>query len=623
MLRGRRSLTAAPHRCVKINKEKIFLSNMKDKVGDFLVKRLSAWGVKRVYGFPGDGINGIVGAFARAGDLIDFVQVRHEEMAAFMACAHAKFTGEVGVCLATSGPGAIHLLNGLYDAHLDHQPVVAIVGQQARSALGGNYQQEVDLLSLYKDVAHEYVQMASHPAQVRHLIDRAIRIAKVQRTVTCVIIPNDIQDLEAVETPPRAHGTIHSGIGFSLPRTVPTDVDLKRAAAILNAGKKVAMLVGAGAAGAAKEVLEIADLLGAGVAKALLGKAVLPDDLPFVTGAIGLLGTKPSWDMMSECDTLLMIGSSFPYSEFLPKEGQARGVQVDLDGRMLSIRYPMEVNLMGDSAETLRALIPLLVRKEDRSWRKKLEVGIAQWWKVLEARAMEEADPINPQRVFWELSSRLPDNCILTSDSGSAANWFARDLKIRSGMMASLSGNLATMCPGVPYAVAAKFAFPNRVAIALVGDGAMQMLGNNELITISKYWKEWSDPRLVILVLNNQDLNQVTWEQRVMEGDPKYEASQDIPDFPFARYAELLGLRGIRVEKPDEIGRAWDQALSADRPVVLEARTDPNVPPLPPHITLKQAAAFSSTLLKGDPEEKGVIKQTIKDAVAAVVPRKS
>jgi pyruvate dehydrogenase (quinone) len=596
---------------------------MKDKVGDFLVKRLSGWGVRRIYGYPGDGINGIVGALARAGDLIDFVQVRHEEMAAFMACAHAKFTGEVGVCLATSGPGAIHLLNGLYDAQLDHQPVVAIVGQQARSALGGNYQQEVDLMSLYKDVAREYVQMVSHPVQVRHLIDRAIRIAKVQRTVTCLIFPNDVQDLEAVETPPRAHGTIHSGIGFSLPRTVPTDVDLKRAATVLNAGEKVAMLVGAGAAGAAKEVLEIADLLGAGVAKALLGKAVLPDDLPFVTGAIGLLGTKPSWDMMSECDTLLMIGSSFPYSEFLPKEGQARGVQVDLDGRMLSIRYPMEVNLMGDSAETLRALIPLLVRKEDRSWRKKLEVGIVQWWKVLEARAMEEADPINPQRVFWELSSRLPDNCILTSDSGSAANWFARDLKIRSGMMASLSGNLATMCPGVPYAIAAKFAFPNRVAIALVGDGAMQMLGNNELITISKYWKEWSDPRLVILVLNNQDLNQVTWEQRVMEGDPKYEASQDIPDFPFARYAELLGLRGIRVDKPDEIGRAWDQALSADRPVVLEARTDPNVPPLPPHITLKQAAAFSSTLLKGDPEEKGIIKQTIKDAVAAVVPHRS
>jgi pyruvate dehydrogenase (quinone) len=596
---------------------------MKDKVSDFLLKRLSEWGVKRIYGFPGDGINGIVGAFARAGDLIDFVQVRHEEMAAFMACAHAKFTGEVGVCLATSGPGAIHLLNGLYDAQLDHQPVVAIVGQQSRTALGGNYQQEIDLISLFKDVAREYVHMASHPAQIRHLVDRAVRIAKIARTVTCIIVPNDVQELEAVETPPRAHGTIHSGVGFTTPRTVPTDRDLNRAAEILNSGEKVAMLIGAGALGAVAEVLEVADLLGAGVAKALLGKAVLPDDLPFVTGAIGLLGTKPSWEMMSGCDTLLMIGSSFPYSEFLPKEGQARGVQIDLDGRMLSIRYPMEVNLMGDSAETLRALIPLLVRKKDTSWRKNLEKEIVEWWKVLEARAMQEADPINPQRVFWELSPRLPDNCIITSDSGSAANWFARDLKIRRGMLASLSGNLATMCPGVPYAIAAKFAFPNRVAIALVGDGAMQMMGNNELITISKYWKEWSDPRLVILVLNNQDLNQVTWEQRVMEGDPKYEASQDIPDFPFARYAELLGLGGIRVDKADEIGRAWDQALSADRPVVLEARTDPNVPPLPPHITLKQAAAFSSTLLKGDPEEKGIIKQTIKDAVAAVVPHRS
>jgi pyruvate dehydrogenase (quinone) len=595
---------------------------MKDKVSDFLLKRLSEWGVKRIYGFPGDGINGIVGAFGRAGDLIDFVQVRHEEMAAFMACAHAKFTGEVGVCLATSGPGAIHLLNGLYDAQLDHQPVVAIVGQQSRTALGGNYQQEIDLISLFKDVAREYVHMASHPAQIRHLVDRAVRIAKIERTVTCIIIPNDVQELDAVETPPRAHGTIHSGVGFTTPRTVPTDRDLNRAAEVLNSGEKVAMLIGAGALGAVDEVLEVADLLGAGVAKALLGKAVLPDDLPFVTGAIGLLGTKPSWEMMSGCDTLLMIGSSFPYSEFLPKEGQARGVQIDLDGRMLSIRYPMEVNLMGDSAETLRALIPLLVRKKDRSWRKNLEKEIVEWWKVLEARAMQEADPINPQRVFWELSPRLPDNCILTSDSGSAANWFARDLKIRRGMLASLSGNLATMCPGVPYAIAAKFAFPNRVSIALVGDGAMQMMGNNELITISKYWREWSDPRLVVLVLNNRDLNQVTWEQRVLEGDPKYEASQDIPDFPFARYAELLGLRGIRVGKPDEIGPAWDEALSADRPVVVEAYTDPNVPPLPPHITLKQAAAYSSSLLKGDPEEGGIIKQTIKDAVATVLPQK-
>jgi len=345
----------------------------------------------------------------------------------------------------------------------------------------------------------------------------------------------------------------------------------------------------------------------------------LPDDLPFVTGSIGLLGTKPSWEMMKKCDTLFMIGSSFPYSEFLPKEGQARGVQIDIDGRMLSIRYPMEVNLMGDSVETLRELIPLLETKNDRSWRKEIEKGMTEWWKVLEVRAMQDAEPINPQRVFWELSPRLPDNCILSSDSGSSANWFARDLKIRRGMMASLSGNLATMCPGVPYAIAAKFAFPDRVAIALVGDGAMQMLGNNELITISKYWKDWSDPRLIVLVLNNRDLNQVTWEQRAMSGDPKYEASQDLPDFPFARYAELLGLRGIRIDKPKDIGPAWDEALSSDRPVVYEAYTDPNVPTLPPHITFKMAAAYSSALSKADPEEEGIIKQTIKDAAATIL----
>ncbi|MFL6526813.1 MAG: thiamine pyrophosphate-requiring protein [Chthoniobacterales bacterium] len=593
---------------------------MADNVSDFLIKRLAAWGIKRIYGFPGDGINGVMGAMNRADGLIKLVQVRHEEMAAFMACAHSKFTGEVGVCLATSGPGAIHLLNGLYDAKMDHQSVVAIVGQQARAALGGDYQQEVDLISLFKDVANEYVHMCSDPKQMRHLIDRAVRIAKVGRCVTCIIVPNDIQELEAVEKPPRAHGTVHSGIGFPAPRIVPNESELRRAADALNSGNKVAMLIGAGALGAADEAIQVADLLGAGVAKALLGKAALPDALPYVTGSIGLLGTKPSWTMMSECDTLLMVGSSFPYSEFLPKEGQARGVQIDIDGRMLSIRYPMEVNLMGDSAETLRALIPLLKRKEDRSWRQMLEKEIEEWWKVLQGRAMNSAEPINPQRVFWELSPKLPDNCIISSDSGSSANWFARDLKIRRGMMASLSGNLATMCPGVPYAIAAKFCFPERVAIACVGDGAMQMLGNNGLITIAKYWKEWSDPRLIVLVLNNRDLNQVTWEQRAMAGDPKFEASQDVPDFPYARYAEMLGLRGIFVDKPEQIADAWDQAFASDRPCVFEAYTDPNVPTLPPHITFSQAEAYAKALFKGDPEELGIIRQTFKDAMESFVP---
>jgi len=588
---------------------------MAETVSDFLVKRLSEWGVKRIFGYPGDGINGIMGALGRAPDKIDFIQVRHEEMAAFMACAHAKFTGEIGVCLATSGPGAIHLLNGLYDAKLDHQPVVAIVGQSPRAALGGHYQQEVDLMSLFKDVANEYVHMVSTPAQMRHVVDLAMRIALAERTPTCIIIPADIQNMDA-EKPPREHGTIHSGRGYAPPRVVPTQLDLQRAADVLNAGKKVAMLVGAGALHASDEVLQVAELLGAGIAKALLGKAVVPDSLSSVTGSIGLLGTKPSYDMMMNCDTLLMIGSAFPYSEFLPEEGHARGVQIEIDPRMASIRYPMEVSLIGDSAETLKLLIPLLQRKSERGWREDIEKNVAEWWRTLEVRAMTAAHPINPQRVFWELSPRLPDRCILTCDSGSCANWYARDLKIRPGMMASLSGGLATMGPGVPYAIAAKFAHPDRVAIALVGDGAMQMNGMNELITVAKYWRRWADPRLVVMVLNNRDLNQVTWEQRVMEGDPKLEASQDVPNFPYAAYAEMLGFKGILVEDPDKLGAAWDLALSCDRPALIEVYADPDVPPLPPHITLKQAKAYASALMNGDPNFIGIVKATIKQMFA-------
>ncbi|HVW13366.1 MAG TPA: thiamine pyrophosphate-requiring protein [Mucilaginibacter sp.] len=593
---------------------------MATTVSDYIIARLQAWGIKRIFGYPGDGINGMMGALDRATDKIDFIQVRHEEDAAFMACAHSKFTGEVGICMATSGPGAIHLLNGLYDAKLDHQSVVAIVGQQARLSLGGNYQQEVDLISLYKDVAGEYVHMMTEPGQARQMIDRAIRIAKSQRTVTCVIIPNDVQELDAVEAPPKKHGSVFTGIGHSVEKPVPPASELQKAADILNEGKKVAMLIGAGALGASKEVKEIAGLLGAGVAKALLGRAALPDDLPYVTGAIGLLGTKPSWDLMMDCDTLFMIGSSFPYSEFLPDEGKAKGVQIDIDNRMVSLRYPMDVNLVGDSKETLKALIPLIKYKEDRTWRNEIEEGVKEWWQVIEAKAMNNAKPINPQRVFWELSPRLPDNCIITSDSGSSANWFARNLKIREGMKASLSGTLATMCPGVPYTIAAKFAYPDRVAIALVGDGAMQMLGNNGLITISKYWKRWTDPRLIIMVLHNNDLNQVTWEQRVMTGNPEFVGSQELPDFPFARYAELLGLKGIRVDEPEDIASAWDEALSADRPVVLEAIVDPDVPTIPPHITFDQMVKFTKTVIKGDAHERGIITQTFKDVVEEYLP---
>jgi pyruvate dehydrogenase (quinone) len=595
---------------------------MSETVGDFLLDRLATWGVQRVYGYPGDGINGVMGAFARSsnGKRPEFIQVRHEEMAAFMACAHAKFTRELGICMATSGPGAIHLLNGLYDAKLDHQPVVAIVGQQARAGLGGNYQQEVDLTTLFKDVASEFVQVAMEPAQVRHLVDRACRIALAERTVTAIIIPNDVQESPAVSKPPHAHGTVHSSPGYRPPRIVPHDEELTRAAEVLNSGERVAMLVGQGALCASEEVAAVADVLGAGVAKALLGKAVLADDLPYVTGAIGLLGTQPSWTLMQDCDTLLMVGSSFPYSEFLPEEGQARGVQIDIDGKMLGIRYPMEVNLVGDSAETLRALLPRLDQKPDRSWRQKIEREVAEWWNLMEQRAQLDAEPLNPQLVFHELSKRLPDGAILAADSGSAANWFARDIKIRTGMMASLSGTLATMGPGVPYALAAKFTHPNRPVFALVGDGAMQMNGINELITMAKYRDQWPDQRLIVLVLNNRDLNQVTWEQRAMAGDPKFAGSQELPDFPYARYAELLGLEGIRVDRPEQVGSAWDRALTADRPVVIEAITDPEVPPLPPHITLEQAKAMSSALVAGDENAGRIIKQAFKQKAEEFLP---
>jgi pyruvate dehydrogenase (quinone) len=593
---------------------------MSATVGDFLIDRLHAWGVRRIYGYPGDGINGVFGALNRAKGKIEFIQVRHEEMAAFMASAHAKFTGELGVCIATSGPGASHLLTGLYDARMDHMPVLAITGQQARAALGGHYQQELDLPAMFKDVAGAFVQQASVPSQIRHLVDRAVRIALSERSVTALILPNDLQDLE-YEAPGRKHGTLHSGVGYRKPKTMPYPDDLQRAAEVLNAGKKVAILVGAGALDATDEVMAVAEKLGAGVAKALLGKAVLPDDLPYVTGSIGLLGTEPSYKLMTECDTLLMIGSGFPYSEFLPKEGAARGVQIDIKADMLSIRYPMEVNLVGDSAETLRALLPLLQAQTDRSWRKDIEGWLGDWWKTLEKRALEPAkDGVNPQRTVWELSPRVPANAIVTSDSGSCANWFARDLKVKRGMMCSLSGGLASMGAAVPYAIAAKFAYPERPVIALVGDGAMQMNNMAELITVAKYWKQWSNPHWICMVLNNSDLNQVTWEQRVMEGDPKFEASQDIPSVPYHKFAELIGLKGIYVDDAERMAAVWDEAFASNRPVVIEVKADPNVPPLPPHITLHQAKAFATTLMKGDPDEGNVILETARQVLGAVLP---
>jgi pyruvate dehydrogenase (quinone) len=589
------------------------------KVSDFVVGRLQQCGVRRIFGYPGDGINGVLGGLQRAGT-IEFVQVRHEEMAAFMAVAHAKFTGEIGVCLSTGGPGATHLITGLYDGKLDHAPVFAICGQAEATVRGSNYQQELNLDRMFADVAN-FVQEASAPAQVRHLIDRGMRIAKASNGVSVLILPKDIQEQDYKE-PEVAHGFTRSGVGYSRPQVVPYRSDLERAAALLNAGNKVAMLVGAGGRGASEQLLAVADLLGAGIAKALLGKDVLPDDLPFVTGAIGLLGTEPSWKLMQQCDTLLMVGTGFPWAEFLPKDGQVKAVQIDIDPAMLSLRYPADVNLHGDASETLKQLIPLLVPKKDGSWRETIAADLDAWWKKLEARAMTSAQPVNPQRVVWEMSPLLPSDAIVTCDSGSCANWFARDYRIKQGQLASLSGGLASMGAAVPYAIGAKFAHPSRPVVALVGDGAMQMNNMAELITVQKYWKDWADPRLIVCVFNNEDLNEVTWEQRVMEGNPRFEATQSIPNFAYARFGEMLGLKGIYVDTPDALRAAWQQALASDRPVVLEVKTDPEVVPLPPHVTMKEARGFISSVLKGDPGSRHVIAETAAQVLNALTGKK-
>jgi pyruvate dehydrogenase (quinone) len=588
-------------------------------VADYLLQRLRDWGVENVFGFPGDGINGLLAAWGRAENSPKFVQARHEEMSAFEAVGYAKFTGRLGVCAATSGPGAIHLLNGLYDAKLDHVPVLAIAGQTSRSAMGGSYQQEVDLLSLFKDVASDYVQMITVPEQLPNVLDRAIRVALAERAPTAIIIPSDVQELE-YSGPTHEFKMVPSSIGTDWPVAVPGDAAIGRAAEILNAGQKVAILAGSGARGARAELKQVAELLGAGVAKPLLGKDVLADDLPYVTGSIGLLGTRPSYDMMMGCDTLLTVGSSFPYTQFLPAFDQARAVQIDIDAKYIGMRYPYEVNLVGDAAATLRALIPLLQRKQDRAWREDIEAKVARWWEVMEAEAMVEADPVNPMRLFAELSSRLPGNAIITADSGSSANWYARQLKFRDHMRGSLSGNLATMGPGVPYGIGAKFGCPDRPVIVFAGDGAMQMNGLAELITIKHYWREWTDPRLIIAVLHNNDLNQVTWEMRAMEGAPKFTESQVLPDIDYAAFAAGLGLQGINVDKPDQLGPAWERALSADRPTLLDVRTDPDVPPIPPHATFEQAKDAATALLKGDEDRWGVIKEGLKTKAQELLP---
>ena len=592
------------------------------KVADYLLERLRSWGVQHVFAYAGDGINGMLAAWGRAGNSPQFVQSRHEEMSAFEAVGYAKFTGRLGVCMATSGPGAIHLLNGLYDAKLDHVPVVTIVGQTNRTAMGGSYQQEVDLLSLYKDVASDYVQMVTVPEQLPNVLDRAIRVALTQRAPTALIVPADVQELE-YSPPTHEFKMVPSSLGVDWPTVAPDDEAIGRAAEILNRGEKVALLVGNGARGARAELEQVADLLGAGAAKALLGKDVLSDELPWVTGSIGLLGTRPSYELMRECDTLLTIGSSFPYTQFLPEYGQARGVQIDIDGRLVGMRYPNEVNLVADARTALRALIPHLRRKETRAWREKIESDVARWWETMEMEAAVPADPVNPLRLFAELSPRLPDDAIVTADSGSSANWYARQLRFRGRMRGSLSGTLATMGPGVPYGIGAKFGHPDRPVIVFAGDGAMQMNGMAELITIKRYWESWSDPRLIVAVLHNNDLNQVTWEMRAMSGAPKFVESQTLPDVDYAAFAGSLGLQAMTITDPDDLGKAWDVALSADRPTVLDVHTDPNMPPIPPHATWEQFKAATAAVLGGDEDSWDFVKEGIRTKAQEFMPHKS
>lgn len=585
-------------------------------VSDFVVDRLIEWGLHRFFGFPGDGIGGFDGALGRAqeeGKDFQYIRPTHEEVAALMASAHAKFTGEVGVCIATSGPGAVHLMNGLYDARGDNQPVVAIVGQQARVAMGSDFQQELNMERLFGDVA-EFVKTVTTPMQAQMVLDKAIRVAETSRQPCVVILPGDVQDLE-MEKPGVAHFVSRSGAGHTSTRICPPMDELQRAADVLNAGKKVTMLVGEGAMGAKAEVLQVAERLGAGIITALLGKAVVPGDIPYHSQQLGLLGTKPSWDQMQDCDTLLMVGSNFPYSEFLPPTGQARGVQIDLRPPHLGIRYPMEVNLWGDSRATLGALIPLLRQTDDLSWQEGVAKGMKTWERMIQNAAMVDAHPINPRLVFHHLNAQLPSDAIITADAGSTADWYGHHIRLGRNQMGSLSGSLATMLGAMPYALAAKFAYPDRPVVCTIGDGAFQMLGMNELITIKRHWHEWPNASFIVLVLHNSDLNQVSWEMREA-GNPRWDTAQLVEDMDYARYAEGLGLKGIRVDEPGQVEDAWREAFAADRPVLLDVVTDKNIPPLPPHVTYEQAKSVAKSVIHGDPDSREVITNSAR-AVAS------
>ena len=565
-------------------------------IADTIVERLRDWGVRRVFGYAGDGIDPLLAAFRRADGDPELVTARHEEMAAFMASGHAKYTGDIGVCLATQGPGAIHLLAGLYDAKLDRKPVVAIVGQVVTSALGSGYQQEVDLPNLFKDVCGQYLQTVVAPEQLPMVLDNAFRTAIATSSPTCVIIAHDVQQADAPEQLPHEHGMVPSAAVLARPRVVPDVTQLEQAAQLLDAGERVALLVGQGAVGAVAEVEAIAERLQAGITTSLLAKPLLDEQAPNHCGVMGHLGTTASVDLMTSCDTLLIVGSSDPWTEFYPPPGQVRTVQIELTGRNVGAKYPVDVPLVGDAAATLRELLPLLTRERDGTWRGQVELAATRWRSIAAARVAEPADPLNPQAVVAAASARLPDDVRVAVDVGSVTYWYARFLTLPTGAPAHLSSTLACMGCGLPYGIAAKLDSPERPVLVMAGDGAVQMSGLGELVTVSHLWRGWADPRFVVLVLHNQDLAEVSWEQREMEGDPRYSVSQDVPAFPYAGYAELLGLRGIRVDSPGLLDQAWADAFAADRPCVIEAVVDPDVPMLPPRLPEEKLETMLSGL---------------------------
>ena len=582
------------------------------KVSEFIITRMREWGVTRVFGYPGDGAGELDGAFGRlerGGEGLEYVRPTHEEIAAFMATAHAKFTGEVGVCVATSSPGAFHLLNGLYDAQMDNQPVVAIVGQQGLDALGTFTQQESNLERVFQDVAC-YVQTIVSPRQAQVVVDTAFRTARLRLQPAVIVVPHDVQAMDAGDLSP-AHWVSRSSDVAPSTRVVPPLDELQKAADIINAGEKVSFLVGAGARGATDAVLEAADLAGAGIMTALRGKDVVPSDVPHHTQQLGLLGSLPSIHQVEHCDTLVLLGTNYPYGEFMPKGDRVRGIQVDLKPEQLGVRYPTELNLWGDVGATLEALIPLLRRKADRSWQGQVADDWRGWEREMRAQTeISYETGANPRRVIAALNDRLPDDAVVTCDAGTTADWYGHHIRLRRGMRGDLSGRLASMLASMPYATAAKFAFPDRPVFCTIGDGAFQMLGMNELITVKKYMADWPNKQFVVVVMHNDDLGQVSWEMRTEDGNPRWRGSQDVESMDYAGFAELLGFRGIRITDDDQVDAALDAALAHDGVTLIDAHVSRNVPPLPPKITREYALHTARSLLTGDPDEVGVVRDS-------------